>query len=80
MKNQYRKKLTKALLTVLLVCGPTLFALAQCPDPNNPDCGGGPGGPGVPLEGADILLLAMGALFVAIKFWQYNHMKKAQSV
>ncbi|CAN5619095.1 hypothetical protein BH11BAC5_BH11BAC5_19780 [soil metagenome] len=79
MKNIFGKKLQKLLITIVLTCIPTLLLLAQCPDPTNPDCGGGdggPGGPGVPLEGGVTLLLVMAACYVGFKVWQYRKMSK----
>ena len=69
---QSKKHLIKGLFTLLLMLFTTSLAIAQGPggviDPN----------PDVPLEGGDILLLAMGAGYVIIKLWQYQHKKKSQ--
>ncbi len=75
--KQYFVKLLLSFTAIFV----SFIAVAQCPDPNNPDCpgDGGPGGdPGVPLTGAQYILLAMGAAFVVFKFWQYHRKNKAQ--
>ena len=77
--NKMRKILIKTtmlkgVITLLLVFIITSIAFAQ-PGPTddpNPDAG-------VPLEGADFLLLAMAGGYVIIKLWQYQHKKKSQA-
>ena len=73
-KIKLRKYLLKGIVTLLLIFITTTFAIAQTgPDgiEPNPDAG-------VPLEGADYLLLAMAGGYVIIKAWQYQHKKKSQ--
>ncbi|MDN3658915.1 hypothetical protein QWZ08_24945 [Ferruginibacter paludis] len=62
----------KIIFTFILVFFAIPIVIGQCPDPTNPDCGGDPGGPGVPLTGADILLLVMAACYVIFKVWPYR--------
>lgn len=71
-KIQLRKRLLKTAFTLLLIFT-TVLSFAQGPDTpdGNPDAG-------VPLEGADFLLLAMAGGYVIIKLWQYQHKKKSQ--
>lgn len=73
-KIKLRKYLLKGIITLLLIFITTTFAVAQTgPDvpEENPDNG-------VPLEGADYLLLAMAGGYVIIKMWQYQHKKKSE--
>jgi hypothetical protein len=79
MKNQLRRQLLKMIALFTVLCSSTLVLMAQDCDPaTNPDCGGDPGGgPGVPLTGADILLLAMGIAFVFYRVWKHNRATKA---
>lgn len=74
--------LRKALFTLILVLGTTIASFAQCPDPNNPDCGGGDGGPGggpgVPLDGGVTLLIAGGIGYVAVKMRKQHLKRKAE--
>ena len=69
---QCKKRLIKGLFALLLTLFATSLAIAQGPggviDPN----------PDVPLEGGDILLLAMGAGYVIIKLWQFQYKKKSE--
>ena len=72
-KMQIKSSMLKSVITLLLVFIITSLAFAQ-PGPTddpNPDAG-------VPLEGADYLLLAMAGGYVIIKLWQYQHKKKSQ--
>lgn len=74
-KIQAGKHFLKGIITLLLVFITSSIALAQgpdVPDDINPDAG-------VPLEGADYLLLAMAGGYVIIKLWQYQHKKKSQA-
>jgi hypothetical protein len=76
---QFKNILTKSLSTLVLIISTAISVLAQGgpgdPVDINPDLPNG----GVPLEGADILLLAMGAGFVIFKVWQHKHNKKTQA-
>lgn len=73
-KIKFRNFLLKGIVTLLVIFFTTTFTFAQSapdvPEPN-PDNG-------VPLEGADYLLLAMAGGYVIIKTWQYKHKKKLE--
>jgi hypothetical protein len=70
--------LRKAIFTLLMILGTTIVSIAQCPDPENPDCGGAdPGGPGVPLDGGVSLLIAGGVSYVAVKMRKQHLKRKA---
>ena len=80
LKKYFSSKITRIIVISFLILAP-LLSMAQ--GPPGPGDGGDGQIPeqGVPLEGAEILLLVMGAGFVAFKVWQYNRAKnKAQSI
>ena len=74
MKNvKLNKMLVNSFFTLLLIFFTSTIVLAQ---PGG-DLGDNPDN-GVPLEGADFLLLAMAGGYVIIKLWQYKHKKKSE--
>ena len=74
MKNvKLNKMLVNGFFTLLLIFFTSTIVLAQ----PGVDLGENPDN-GVPLEGADFLLLAMAGGYVIIKLWQYKHKKKSE--
>ena len=71
----------KAFLTLTIVLATAGISIAQGPDPNNPDCGGDPGGgPNVPLNGGVVLLIAGGITYAAFKMRKEQLKRKATSI
>lgn len=74
MKNvKLNKILINGFFTLMLIFFTSFIVLAQ----PGVDLGDNPDN-GVPLEGADFLLLAMAGGYVIIKLWQYKHKKKSE--
>ena len=74
MKNvKLNKMLVNGFFTLLLIFFTSTIVLAT---PGG-DLGDNPDN-GVPLEGADFLLLAMAGGYVIIKLWQYKQKKKSE--
>jgi hypothetical protein len=85
ISSSLKNRSAKILMMLFLLSSP-LFGICQPGGPVDAGGGGGTTGgnpddpaSGVPLEGADILLLAMGAGFVVFKVWQHKHNKKTQA-
>ena len=77
MKNvKLNKILINGFVTLLLIFFTSTIVLAQSGGPGV-DLGDNPDN-GVPLEGADFLLLAMAGGYVIIKLWQYKQKKKSE--
>ena len=79
LKKYFNARVVSFVVISFLLLAP-LFTIAQ--GPPGPGDGGDGEIPeqGVPLEGADILLLAMGVGFLTFKVWQYNSKKRAQAI
>ena len=78
LKKHFTIAMSGFIVISFLLLAP-LLSIAQGP-PGPGDLGDGSiPEQGVPLEGAEILLMVIGIGFVVFKVWQHNHKNKVQA-